>query len=121
MYIDYPTYLSMGGEVGESDFPSYEAWAEAYLDMWTLNRLQSVDWSVWENKVHLCMVRLIDSHDAVMEAEGGTPVSHFSNGRDSLTFAEPLLNAPLHSCYGFCVDILPVELMSACTHYNGAC
>lgn len=120
MYLDYQTYLSLGGTLPVESFTPREAWAEAQLDNWTLNRLQSVDWSGWSTKVALVMKRLVDDSDSIMEAEGGSPVSHFSNGRDSFTFAEPLMNAPLHACYGYAVDVLPVEIMSACVRYNGA-
>jgi len=120
MYLDFGEYLAMGGELDQQEFSDREAWAEMYLDLWTLNRLQTVDWSQWADKVKRCVKRLVDDYQSILDAEGGSPVSHFSNGRDSFTFAEPLLNAPLHACYGFCVDVLPVELMSACVRYNEA-
>lgn len=120
-YLDWETYVEVGGgEVSEEAFPVAEAWAEAMLDLWTLDRLHVVDWSAWEERVHLVMARLVDSREAVMAEEGGTPLQSFSNGQDSYTFAEPLMNVALGGCYGYAVDLLPVDLMSACARYNHA-
>lgn len=120
-YLDWDTYQSMGeGTVSEEAFPSAEAWAEAMLDLWTLDRLHVVDWSEWAERVHVVMCRLVDSRSAVEAEEGGTPISSFSNGQDSYTFAEPLMNVALGRCYGVAADLLPVDLMSACVRYNHA-
>lgn len=122
MYIDYETYVSLGGSVSEEEFPSSEAWAEVQLNAWTLNRLKSVNWDAWKTEVELVMTRLIDKKTEVLEADGNAPISHFSNGQDSYTFSvgEPVLNVVLGAIYGYAIDVLPVELMSACVHYNGA-
>ena len=119
-YLDFETYAAMGGTVPEAEFPTAEGWAEAWLDLWTLNRLTVVDWSKWEHRVQLVMTRLVDQRAAVMEQEGATPLSSFSNGRDSFTFADPEANTALASCARYAVDVLPVELISACVSYNGA-
>lgn len=122
MHLGFEAYQALGGTLPEVDFSPREAWAEAQLNAWTLNRLKRVDWSEWEAEVHQVMMRLVDGYDSIMEAEGQPAVSSFSNGQDSYSFAvsEPLMNPALHSVYGFCVDVLPVELMSACARYNGA-
>lgn len=124
MYIDYETYASLSASpIASEDFPASEAWAEALLDHWTLNRLQSVDWSEWTSKVQLVMARLIDSRKSIEADTDSGPLTHFSNGQDSYTFesyGDPLFNAALGKCYGLAVDVLPVELISACVRYNGA-
>lgn len=124
MYLDWETYQALGnGSVSEQDFARSEAWAEALLDHWTLNRLSSIDWSEFKTKVELVMARLVDSKVAVEADEDGSPVTHFSNGQDSYTFesyGDPLFNAALGKCYGFMVDVLPIELISHAVHYNGA-
>ena len=72
-YLDWDTYQSMGeGNVSEEAFPSAEAWAEAMLDLWTLDRLHVVDWSEWADRVHVVMCRLVDSRSAVEAEEGGS-------------------------------------------------
>lgn len=120
-YLDWDTYQSMGeGEVSREAFPAAEAWAEAVLDLWTLDRLHVVDWSGWSDRVHVVMCRLVDSRSAVEAEEGSTPVSHFSNGQDSYTFADPTANVALGRCYGVAADLLPVDLMSACARWNHA-
>ena len=124
MYLTYAQYQVYGnGSVSEEDFASSEAWAEALLDHWTLNRLRNIGWSEWEDKVQLVMAKLVDSKVSVEEDEDGAPVTHFSNGQDSYTFAsfgDPLFNPAMGKAYGFAVDVLPVELISAAVHYNGA-
>ena len=119
-YLDFETYAAMGATVPEAEFPTAEGWAEAWLDLWTLNRLTVVDWSAWEHRVQLVMARLVDQRAAVMEQEGATPLASFSNGRDSFTFADAGANTALRACRDFAVDVLPVELISACVSYNGA-
>ena len=124
MYLTYAQYLTFGnGSVSEADFCRSEAWAEALLDHWTLNRLHTVDWSKWECRVAMVMARLVDSKASVESEADGAPVTHFSNGQDSYTFqsfGDPVFNLALGKCYGYAVDVLPVEIISACVRYNGA-
>lgn len=124
MYLDYDQYLMFGdGSVSEADFQRSEAWAEALLDHWTLNRLHSIDWSEWECKVAMVMARLVDSKASVESESDGAPITHFSNGQDSYTFqsfGDPLFNMALGKAYGYAVDVLPVEIISAAVHYNEA-
>lgn len=120
MYLDYETYEALGGSVSEADYPASEAWAEAVLDSWTLNRTRTLDWSEWEREVHLTMKRLVDDCEGIRAAEGGSAVSHFSNGVDSYTYANPGSNALLEAVRGYAECILPVDLISACVRWNGA-
>lgn len=120
MYIDFETYQALCGRVSWAEFPAREAWAEAVLDSWTLNRLRAVDWSRWEREVHLVMARLVDECDAIRQADSGAAVSHFSNGVDSYTYANPGENAPMASVRGYAASILPVEFMSGCARWNHA-
>ena len=121
MYLDYETYESIGnGSVSAEDFPSVEAWAEAMLDTWTLNRLKVIDWSEWETQVEQVMARLVDNSDAIQAAEKGQALSSFSNGQDSYSFSTPDENSELAAVAGYAAIVLPVELLSACTSYNGA-
>lgn len=119
-YLDYETYAALGGTVPEDEFYVAEGWAEAWLDLWTLNRLHVVDWSEWEHRVQLVMTRLVDGRADAMAQEGATPLASFSNGRDSFTFADPEANTALAALNRYAVDVLPVELVSACVAYNGA-
>lgn len=120
MYLDYETYQALGGTVSEADYPASEAWAEAVLDSWTLNRMRSIDWSAWEREVQLVMRRLVDDASAIQSAERGSAISHFSNGVDSYTYADPGENATLAADRGYAMDVLPVDLVSGCVRWNGA-
>lgn len=120
MYIDFETYQALGGTLSSADYPAAEAWAEAVLDSWTLNRMRAIDWSAWEREVHLVMRRLVDDASAIQSAERGSAISHFSNGVDSYTYANPGENAPMASVRGYAASILPVELMSGCARWNHA-
>lgn len=121
MYLDYQTYAELSSSpIAEEDFASAEAWAEAELDVWTLNRLQVVDWSPWRNKVEMVMARLIDAKTSIEEAEQGQAISHFSNGQDTYTFANPGENVAYVNVQSYAWDVLPIELVSRAARYNGA-
>lgn len=121
MYIDYETYASLStNPIASADFASAEAWAEAELDLWTLNRLHTIDWSEWKARVEVVMTKLIDSKTAIEEGESGSALSHFSNGQDTYTFAHPEENAAYKAIETYALDVLPVELISRVAHYNGA-
>lgn len=121
MYLDYTTYAALSADpIAEEDFTSSEAWAAAVLDNWTLNRLETVNWSPWSGKVAVVMTRLIDSRGAILAGDAGAALDSFSNGVDTYHFADPTVNPELKGCYEYAADLLPVELMSACVHYNGA-
>lgn len=119
-YLDYSEYQELGGTLTEGEFEQAEPWAEALLDDWTLNRLQTVDWTPWEDRVRLVMVRLVDSREAIVTGDAEAAVSHFSNSIDAVTFAEPLVNSARSGARSYALDLLPVELVSRCVSYNGA-
>lgn len=121
MYLDYETYYELSSDpVSEEVFSTSEPWAEAVLDVWTLNRLQAIDWSAWKTKVELVMCQLVDKKDVILAGEEGSPLDSFSNGVDTFHFSSPEVNHYYRAVKQFAWDVLPVELISRVVSYNGA-
>ena len=57
-YLTYEEYIELGGELDEVTFAKYEFDAEAIIDWYTFDRLQSE--TELSDKVKMCMYRLID-------------------------------------------------------------
>lgn len=119
-YLTYDQYVGLGGCMTSGEFAAAEPWAEGVLDNWTLNRLHVVDWSRWDDRVRLVMVRLVDSREEILSGDSDEAVSHFANGVDTITFADPLANFALAGAHAYAADLLPVELCSRVVSYNGA-
>lgn len=133
MYLEYQRYKELGGAISEEMFPGYESEAEILLDHWTLNRLrneqvmadlkaQNLDISV-----HHAMKAIIDRLDGIHEARkslaGGTVVTSFNNGVNSFGFgsgSQTTVTMAEYECMERVLEILPVDLTSACVYFNGA-
>lgn len=133
MYLTFEEYGELGGSLDEKSFAVAEPRAEMLLDSWTLNRLKServVDdlEQIGEyQKVKVAMAWLVDQMQGIEKARKakseGTEVTSFNNGVNSFSFgggASSEATAAEASAYHEVCRMLPVELVSACVHYNDA-
>lgn len=122
MYIDFQTYRQLGGRIDDQEeFNAWETVAEDFIDAWTLDRLQVVDWSPWQDKVHRVMVRLVDNAERMQDEAASRQLTSFSNGQDTYGFRNDGGEGEMcRACYLFTVRALPIELVSACATYNHA-
>ena len=122
MYIDFETYRQLGGTIeDESVFEAWEPVAEDFLDAWTLDRLQVIDWSDWQDQVHRVMVRLVDNAERMQDEAASRQLASFSNGQDSYGFRDDGgEGATCRACHSLAVRVLPIQLMSCCATYNHA-
>lgn len=123
-YIDYQSYVSLGGQLTEGDFDAALPWARSWLDALTLGRLRAGVPAAWSNEVELAMAALVDATPTIRAEQAGQVVSSFSNGQDSFGFVTAAAEAGMSPTYAsvadYVVRLLPVELASACAAYNGA-
>lgn len=123
-YIDYQSYVSLGGQLAEGDFDAALPWAESWLDALTLGRLRAGVPEAWSREVSLAMVALVDATPTARAEQAGQVVTSFSNGQNSFSFAasaaEAGMSPTLASVAAYVLRLLPVELVSACAAYNGA-
>lgn len=123
-YIDYQTYVTLGGQLSEESFEAAYPWARSWLDALTLGRLRAGVPTAWANEVELAMAALVDATPAVRAEQSGQVLSSFSNGQDSFGFVTAAAEAGMSPTYASVADyvtrLLPVELVSACATYNGA-
>lgn len=79
MYVDFTFYSdTYKGKVSQDDFTKLEPQAEAYLNLYTFNRIIEPD-----DSVKLCICELIDS---VQSAAGGVVASE-TVGKHSISYA----------------------------------
>lgn len=110
MYIDYVTYVSMGGSVEELAFPRLEFLAEKKIDRYTQNRVKAMK-NVPE-AVQQCIVELINSMGVADPTETASiaPLSGFSNDGYSESYANPLTAQSLETAhYSIIIDYLAAE------------
>lgn len=123
-YIDYQTYVALGGQLTEDAFDAAYPWARSWLDALTLGRLRAGVPSAWSNEVELAMAALVDATPTIRAEQAGQVVSSFSNGQDSFGFVTAAAEAGMSPTYAsvadYVVRLLPVELVSACAAHNGA-
>ena len=134
MYLDYDAYRGMWGTIPEETYGDYESEAEMMLDHWTLGRLHS-EQVVSDLKsqglygsVGYAMKAIIDRLDSIHKARqslaDGTVVTSFSNGVDSFGFggdsSASSVTAAERECMERVMELLPVDLASACVGFNGA-
>ena len=122
-YIDYDTYVTLGGALAQAAFDAAYPWAKSWLDAITHGRLTTTDWEAWEDEVALAMTALLDATPAVRSEQSGQAVTSFSNGQDSYSFATAAGGSSSPTYDGteaYVVRLLPVELVSWCSSYNGA-
>lgn len=133
-YISFDEYQTHGGTLGEDAFAKWEPRAELYLDQWTLNRLKNADviadlkeFGEWD-AVLTALAWLTDQMEGIESARAakasGQEVTSFNNGVNSFSFgggsSASTVTAAESGAYAEVCRMLPVEVMSACTCYNGA-
>lgn len=110
MYLDYDTYVSMGGNVEGAAFPRLEYLAEKKIDRYTQERVKAME-NVPE-AVKRCMTELVNvmGRSDPTETASTAPLSGFSNDGYSESYAVPLTAETLESgLYGIIADYLSAE------------
>ena len=134
MHLSYERYRELGGTVEETAYAGYESEAELLLDNWTLNRLHSENVMAdlkaqgLQGSVEFAMKAVIDRIDGIREARkslaAGTVVTSFNNGVNSFGFGgssgTSTVTMAEYECMERVMELLPVDLTSACVSFNGA-
>lgn len=134
MYLEYARYKELGGTVPEQEYAAAESEAAVLLDRWTLNRLHSeqvtadLEAQGLQGSVEFAMKAVIDRIDGIREARkslaAGTVVTSFNNGVNSFGFGgssgTSTVTMAEYECMERVMELLPVDLTSACVSFNGA-
>lgn len=110
MYLDYETYVSMGGTVDSAAFPRLEYMAEKRIDRYTQGRVKAME--AVPEAVQRCMVEVIGvmSKSDPTKTASTAPLSGFSNDGYSESYAEPMTADGLEAnLYGLILDYLSTE------------
>ena len=110
MYLDYLTYVDMGGNVVEAAFPRLEYLAEKKIDRYTQNRVQSMQ--AVPEAVQRCAAELINAmgESDPTETASTAPLSGFSNDGYSESYSKPLTAESLEAgLYSIICDYLAGE------------
>lgn len=112
-YVDKSEYEALSGRtIGDDEYTRKSAYADAYIDSLTLNRVGDAVAQDEElpQSVKLVYCLIVDETDAL--TSNGERVSSFSNGEDTYSFdlSEDSQSRIEQSAY----MLLPVEWISAC-------
>ena len=126
MYVDFETFKAATySDMDEREYESACAIADAVIDDWTLGRVGAAYGKGEElpTIVERLYCAIVESVPAMLESSKvgkGEPVSSFSNGVDTFTFAasEPI-EQRLRRSVGWMLDLLPVEWVSGVSSYRG--
>lgn len=132
-YLDYETYRAHGGSLDEGGFAKWEPRAEILFDQWTLNRMQSAEVVAdlkqlgSYDKALTALAWLIDQCEGIESADTakakGEEVVSFNNGVNSFSFGGTSTGTETAAeavAERRVLQMLPVELCSACVSYNDA-
>lgn len=110
MYLAFDEYKQMNGIVDEYIFPILEMEARLKLDYWTQNRITE---DTIDEKIKFCMFKIIE---VLNENNTGTgDIASYSNDGVSVSYADAKTSdEKLNNVYRFCVQVLPLELISLC-------
>lgn len=119
MYLSYEEYLrySQGEHLPEVDFTSAAPFADLVIDNWTMDRVKKAvsNGEDLPDSVKVAYASIVNNIEAL---EGITePVSSFSNGVDSYTFASTSDQA--ESVKQWALNLLPVEWCSGIVSFEG--
>ena len=103
-YIDYQTYVALGGQLTEDAFDAAYPWARSWLDALTLGRLRAGVPEAWSREVSLAMVAIVDATPTIRAEQAGQVVSSFSNGQDSFGFVTAAAEAGMSPTYASVAD-----------------
>ena len=128
MHVDYETFekLTLGdGDIPEEAYSKMAPMADAIIDHWTLGRVGMAvkDGEDLPDIVITLYVKVIESIPDLMDGtkvgKGGL-VSSFSNGIDEYTFdVSETIQQQMTNRFGWMLDLLPVEWISACVPFEG--
>lgn len=110
MYLDFASYLNMGGNIDMAAFSRLAFLAEKKIDRHTQSRVKAMQ-EVPE-AVRRCMVELVNAMAKAdpTEAASTAPLSGFSNDGYSESYAEPVTAETLeNNLYGLICDYLAGE------------
>ena len=117
-YVDKTDYEAVSGHtMDEAEYARKSAYADAYIDSITLDRVGKAVANGEElpQQVKLVYTLIVDDIDAVTAT--GDRVSSFSNGEDSYSF--DMSEDSAARIYATASALLPVEWISACVAYEG--
>ena len=126
MYLSYKNFQKLSGSImTEQEYRSACAIADAVIDDWTLGRVgraYEADEEIPETVTRLYCA-IVESVPAMLESAKvgkGEPVSSFSNGVDTFTFATgDTMGQRLRRQLGWMLELLPVEWVSCVASYKG--
>lgn len=126
MYVPFETYRELAlSELTEAEYAKVAPMADAIIDHWTLERVGRAvrDGEELPDIVITLYCKIVDAVpdmlDGTKVGKGGL-VSSFSNGIDSYTFdVSETMDEQLHRRFGWMIDLLPVEWISACVSFEG--
>ena len=110
MYLDYETYVSMGGTADNAAFPRLEYMAEKRIDRYTQGRVKAME--AIPEAVQRCMAELVNGMAAAdpTRTASTAPLSGFSNDGYSESYAGPMTAGSLEaSLYGLILDYLSTQ------------
>ena len=107
-YLTFAEYGSFGGTVTESSFNILEPKARRKLDYFTQNRLQTATTIISEVKE--LMTEFINR---MQNGPLNGNVTSYSNGIESVSFAENQTVVFNNELYQMAIEYLPIELISA--------
>lgn len=117
-YVDKTDYEALSGHtMDDAEYTRKSAYADAYIDSITLDRVGKAVANGEElpQQVKLVYTLIIDDIDAVTAT--GDRISSFSNGEDSYSF--DMSDDSAARIYATASSLLPVEWISACVAYDG--
>lgn len=126
MYVPFETYAELAlSELTEAEYAKVAPMADAIIDHWTLERVGRAvsDGEELPDIVVTLYCKIVDAVpdmlDGTKVGKGGL-VSSFSNGIDSYTFdVTETMQQQLTNRFGWMLDLLPVEWISACVSFEG--
>ena len=110
MYIDYETYLTMGGKAEETEFSRLEYMAGKKLERYTFRRIKNTEKP--SEAVQRCMAELINAMARAdpVQLMSEAPLSGFSNDGYSESYGQPLTAESLEkSLLALAYDFLAAE------------
>lgn len=107
-YLSFEEYTTFGGTLTESSFNIYEPKARRKLDYFTQDRLKTATTIISEVKE--LMTEFINR---LPNSPLNGNVTSYSNGIESVSFAENQTSAFNNELYQMAIEYLPIELISA--------
>lgn len=106
-YLTYDEYAEMGGKVDSSAFPNLERRAKRKIDCFTHDRLKL------SNNIPKVVKELSKEYvDRINGFEQSRNIESYSNGQESISYAQVSISQFDVDLYRLAVEMLPIELIS---------